>query len=153
VARRIAAAHLERTFARELEHVPVQEEESRQAELVDELQFLIEPDASLTTNPVAGRIALLEGAVANVRELDDRGLWTVGEVRVPVAELLCQVEAQPLGELDGSRNRGAVLRETLHHLGRREENAFVVAAPLGLAAVESAAVSDSDQDVLQRCPA
>ena len=99
------------------------------------------------------RIALLEGAVADVRELDDRRLRAVGEVRVAVAELLCQVEAQPLGELDGSRDRSAVLRETLHHLGRREQDALVIAAPLGLAAVEGAAVTDGDENVLQRCPA
>src|SRR2546421_263837 len=43
VARRIAAAHLERAFACELEHVPVQEEESREPDLVDELQLVLEP--------------------------------------------------------------------------------------------------------------
>src|SRR5512146_285308 len=43
VPRRVSSAHLERAFARELEHVPVQEEEAREAELVDELELLVEP--------------------------------------------------------------------------------------------------------------
>src|SRR3989440_8764241 len=153
VARRIAAAHLERAFARELEHVPVQEEESREPDLVDELQLFLEPRQRLVAESVALRIPLLEGPVANVCELDDRGLWAVGEVRVAVAELLRQVETQPFGELDGSLDRCAVRRETLHHLCRREQDALMIAAPRRLAAVERAAVADGDEDVLQRCPA
>ena len=127
----------------------MQEEEAREPELVDELQLVLEPCTRLAAELVARRIALLEGAVADVRKLDDRRLRAVREVRIAVAELLGQVEAQPLGKLDGSSDRSAVLRETLHHLGRREQDALVIAAPLGLAAVEGAAVTDGDEDVLQ----
>jgi hypothetical protein len=153
VTRRIAAAYLERAFACELEYVPVQEEKAREPELVDELQLVLEPCARLAAELVACRIALFEGAVANPSELDDRRLRTVREVRVAVAELLREVEAQPLGEVDGSRDPGAILGEPLHHLRRREQDALVIAAPLGLAAVECAAVTDGDEDVLQRRPA
>src|SRR5262249_27596736 len=150
VPRRIAPAHLQRAFARELEDVPVQEEEAGEAKLVDQLQLLVEPRLRLGAQPVPARIALVEGARADVRELDDRRLRAVGEVGVAVAELLRQVEAQPLGELDGARNGGAVLREPLDDLPGREQDALVVAAPFGLTSVERAAVADGDEDVLQR---
>ena len=39
--RRVAAAHLDRQLPRQLEHLPVQQEEPGQAELVDQLQFLV----------------------------------------------------------------------------------------------------------------
>jgi len=47
MAGRIAAAHLQRALACELEHVPMQEEEARETELVDELQLVLEPCARL----------------------------------------------------------------------------------------------------------
>src|SRR6266702_1261055 len=99
---------------------------------------------------MTSRIALVEGTAADAAKLNDCRLRAVREVGVAVAELLRQVEAQPLGELDGARDRSAVLRETLHHLGRRKQNALVIATPLGLATVEPAAVPNGDQDVLQR---
>ena len=43
VPHRAGAAHLERDLARELEHLPVEEEEAGEAELVDELELLLEP--------------------------------------------------------------------------------------------------------------
>src|SRR5207302_7357131 len=101
VPRRIAPAHLERALARELEHVPVEQEESRQAELVDQLQLFVEPLACpVSEHLVICRIALLERAPTDLRELDDRRLGAVGEVRVPIAELLREVELQPFGEFD-----------------------------------------------------
>ena len=127
----------------------MQEEEPGKPELVDELQLVLEPCTRLAAELVARRIAPLEGAVADMRKLDDRRLRAVREVRVAVAELLCQVEAKPLGELDGAGDRSAVLRETLHHFRRREQDALVIATPLGLAAVEGAAVTDRDENVLQ----
>src|SRR5512133_4186599 len=106
----------------------------------------------LAAELVASRIAPLEGAVTDVRKLDDRRLRAVRGVGVAVAELLCQVEAKPLGELDGAGNRSTVLRKTLHHFRRREQDALVIATALGLATVEGAAVTDGDENVLQGCP-
>jgi hypothetical protein len=45
-ARRVAAAHLDRQLPRQLEHLPVEEEEAGQAELVDQLQLLVEAGSS-----------------------------------------------------------------------------------------------------------
>ena len=45
VARDRTAAHLERALARELEHLPVEQEEPGEAELVDQLQLVVEPFA------------------------------------------------------------------------------------------------------------
>src|SRR5439155_581646 len=56
-----------------------------------------------------------------------------------------------LGELDGARDRSSVLRKSFRHLGRGEQHAFVVATAIGLAAVERAAVTDRDENVLQPC--
>ena len=154
VTRRVAAAHLERAFARELEHVPVQEEEAGEPELVDQLQLLLEPRARLAAELVASRVALLEGAVADVRELDDRRLGAVGEVRVAVAELLGEVEPQPLGELDRARDRGAILRETLAP-SRAGESRTLSWLPRRSASQPSsdAAVADGDEDVLEQARA
>ena len=128
----------------------MQQEEACEAELVDQLQLFVEPRFGLASQRVGARIAVLERAHADVCELHDRRLRTVGEVRIAIAELLREVEAEPLGELDGARHCGAILRETLDDLTRREQDAFVVAAPLGLAAVQRAAVTDGDEDILQR---
>src|SRR5439155_1213478 len=46
VARRRAAPYLERARARQLEHLPVQEEEAREPELVDQRELLVEPRTS-----------------------------------------------------------------------------------------------------------
>ena len=150
MSRGVAPAHFERAFARELEHVPVQQEEACEPELVDQLQLLFESRARFTAELVTSRVAVLERALADVRELHDRRLGTVGEVGVPVAELLGQVEPEPVGELDRERDRGTILREAFDHLRRREQDALVVATALGLAAVERAPVADGDEDVLER---
>src|SRR5262249_6260602 len=89
-------------------------------------------------------------ALADVRELHDRRLGAVGEVRVAVAELLRQVEPQPFGQLDRTGDGGTVLREAVDDLPGSEQDGLVVAAPLGLAPVERAAVPDGDEHVLQR---
>ena len=129
----------------------MEEEEPGEPELVDQLQLLFEPRAGFAAELVPLGIAILESTVADLCELDDRGLWTVREVRVAITELFRHVELQPLGELDGARNRSSVLRKPLRHLGRGEQHTFVVAAAFGLAAVERAAVTDRDEDVLQPC--
>src|SRR5262249_21876479 len=121
VARRVAPSDLERALARELEHVPVQEEEAGEAELVDQLQLLLEPCLRFTTQLVALRVALLERALTDVRELHDRRLGAVGEVRVAVAELLRQVEPQPFGQLDRTGDGGTVLGEAVDDLPGSEQ--------------------------------
>src|SRR5439155_6974050 len=125
----------------------------RQAELVDELELLLEPYARLVAEPVGLRIAVFERAAADLGQLHDGRLRTVREIRVAVPELLGQVESEPLGELDGTRDRIAVVGEALHHLGGGAQDGLVVSSPLGLAAVEGTAVADGNEDVLQRCSA
>ena len=44
--RRVAAAHLERARARELEHLVVEQEEPGEAELLDQRELALEPGAS-----------------------------------------------------------------------------------------------------------
>jgi hypothetical protein len=85
-----------------------------------------------------------------VRKLDDRRLRAV-EKSVAVTEPSVR-SSEAVGELDGAGNRSAILRKTLHHFRRREQDAFVISTALGLAAVERAAVTDRDENVLQWCP-
>ena len=73
----------------------------------------------------------------------------VREVRVAVAELLGQVELEPLGEGRAPLGGGAVEGEALEHLLGRAEVALAVPAPLGLAALERRAAADRDEHVLQ----
>ena len=91
--------------------------------------------------PFSAAVALGERALADAAELDDRRLLAVGEVGIAVAELLGEVELEPLGELARAGDRVAVEREAVEHVGRRGEHAFVVAAPLALAAVERRAAA------------
>ena len=58
---------------------------------------------------------------------------------------------KPLGELNSAGNRSTILRKTLHHFRRREQDALVIATALGLATIECAAVTDGDENVLQGC--
>ncbi len=152
--RRALPAHLARHLAGELEHVPVEEEEPREPELVDQAQLLVEAGASLVEQQAGTRrgVALVEGAVADARELDDRRLGVVGEVGVAVAELLREVEAEPFGELAGAGDGAAVVGEPCGRVLRREQDALVVAAPLALAAVEGAPAPDRHEHVLEQRP-
>ena len=95
-------------------------------------------------------VALRERALAHAAQLDDRRLVAVGEVGIAVAELLGQVEAEAVRELDGARDGVAVVREAVGDVTGCGEHALVVAAPLALAAVERGAAADRDEDVLQR---
>ena len=128
----------------------MEEEEAGQAELGDEGELLAQALVRLVPQ-LAGRVAvaLVEGAPADLRELHVGGRRPVGEVRVAVAELVREVEGQPLGELGGRLHRAGVVREAGGGLLRREEDAVVVPAPLRLAAFERGAVLDGDEDVLE----
>ena len=62
VPHRAGAAHLERDLARELEHLPVEEEEAGKAELVDQRELLLEPPAHAPLVAVQVGVALGERA-------------------------------------------------------------------------------------------
>jgi hypothetical protein len=127
----------------------VEEKEARKAELVDQRQLLLQPNLRLGAMRGAS-VAIVERAPADHPQLFDRRIVPVGEVRVPVAELLRQVELEPLGELLAARDRVAVVRETLGHLGGRAQHGLAVPATLALAAVERGVVADRDEYVLER---
>jgi hypothetical protein len=150
VPHRAGPAHLERDFARELEHLPVEEEEAGEAELVDQRELLLEPAADTPLVAVEARVALDERALADAAELDDRRLGPVREVGVAVAELLRQVELEPLGELACAENGVAIIGKAVEHFVRRQEDGLVVAASLLLAALERGAAADGDENVLER---
>ena len=128
----------------------MQQEEARQPELVDQRQLLLEPCPSLR---MAVWIALAESAFADAAELHARRLVAVGEIWIAIAELLRQVELEPLGQLARARYGVAVVGEAVEHVLRRGEDGFVVAAALALAAVERGAAADRDEHVLQRSAA
>ena len=153
--RRAGAAHLPRALPGQLEHLPVEQEEPREPELVDQRELLVEPRASPTLQQtVANSVAVVEAVPADLRQLGDGRVGPVREVRVAVAELLGQVEAEAVGELGASLRGARVERaEPLQHLRRRAQDRLPVAAPLTLAAVERGATADRDEHVLEREPA
>ena len=87
--------------------------------------------------------------MADRRELLNGGFGTVREVRIAVAELLGEVELEPLREHRAPLRGGAVEGEALEHLLGRAKVALPVPAPLGLAALERGPAADRDEDVLQ----
>ena len=115
-----AAAYLACALARQFEHLPVEQEEPGEAQLVDQRQLLLEAPSCATLVAVRVAVALGEGAVADAAELRDRRLAAVGEVRVAVAEVLGQVELEPLGQLTGALHRIEVERKAFRGLLRRE---------------------------------
>ena len=126
----------------------VEQEEPVEAEPADQRELLVEPVSRVALVSVQPRVALLERAVADAPELDARRL-AVREVRIAVAEVGGEVEAQAVGELAGALDRVAVVGEALEHVVGREQHRLVVAATLGLRAVERRALADRDEHVLQ----
>ena len=154
-AGRVAAAHLQGALACQLQHLPVEEEEAGQPELVDQRELGLEALACPCQQAaVSGWVAIGKGVVADLGQLPDRRLVAVGEVRIAVAELLGQVEPEAICELDGARHGGGVdAGEAVGDLGRGTEHALAVATPLLLAAVEGGAAADRHERVLeQRAP-
>ena len=148
--RTAGAAHLERALARQLEHLPVQQEEPGEPEPSDQLQLVAQPLTRFRANGSLRRAVTLDECVlAELAQLHVGGIDAVREVRVAVAELLRQVELAAIGNLAGALRRFA--RQPLEHLRRRKQDAFVVAAPLALAAVERCALLDRNERVLQLC--
>ena len=127
---RAGPAHLECTRARELEHLPVEQEEAGEAEPRDQRQLFVEALTGAALVPVGVAVAIGEGAVADRAQLDVGRVGAVGEVGVAIAELLRQVERAAVGDL--ARVRCGIVREAFLHLGRREQHRFLVAAPLAL---------------------
>jgi hypothetical protein len=150
VAGRAGAADLERDLARELEHLPVEKEEAGEAELGDERQLLAQ--ARIRAGAQSdGRVAvaLFEGMPADAGELDVGRIGAVGEVRIPVAELLGEVELEPLGELGGGAHRIPVVGKARGGFPGWKEDAFLVPAPLRFAALERNFVFHRYKHVLQ----
>ena len=150
-AGRVATAHLQGALAGEVEHLPVEQEEPREVELVDQRELALEAIARPREQPLVARwIAVGEGVVADLGELADRGLVAVGEVGIAVAELLGEVELEALRDLDGAGGGGRVdAGEEVGRICRRPQDALAVAAPLLLAAVEGGAAADRDERVLE----
>ena len=112
----------------------VQQEEPGQAELVDQLQLLVEAGPGVALVPVGPGVAHVERAAADLGELRDGRLRLVREVRVAVAQLLRQVELAALGDHGGALDCVPVEREAVGDLGGMPEDRLVVSAPLRLGA-------------------
>src|SRR5687768_11287345 len=130
----VVASHLSRAVGRELKDFVVEQEEPVEAEPADQRELLVEPVSSTALVAVQPGIALLERVVADTSELEARRL-AVGEVRIAVAEVGGEVEAQAVGELASTLDRVAIVGEALEHVVGREQDRLVVAATLGLRAV------------------
>ncbi len=70
--RRVAAAHLERHLARDLEHLVVQQEEARQPVAADQRELVVEPHLRLGPVLRARRVAVLEQVPAEPRRAPGR---------------------------------------------------------------------------------
>ena len=143
-------AHLERALAGELEHLPVEQEEPREAEPRDQCKLVVEPLSRTFLVAVRICVSLGECPIADHLELPVCGVGSIGEVGVAIAELLRQVERAAVGELAGPTCR--ICRQAFEHRLRRKQHRFVVSAPLALAAVERRAVLDRNECVLQPRP-
>ena len=152
VPHRAGPAHLERDLPRQLEDLPVQEEEPGQPEPPDQLQLFVEAGLRTLLVAVRAAVALGKRCVAHPAELLERGLVAVREVGIAVPELLGQVEAEAVGERPGALQGVEVAGEALCHRVGAEQDALTIAAPLALAALERCTVADRDEDVLQRGP-
>ncbi len=152
--RRVAAPHLERTVARELEHLVVEQEEPRQPEPPDQRELALQACVRLRSQRRGTRaVALAERLVADRGQLTDRGVGAVREVRIAIAELLGEVECEARCELARPLGcRTVDPGEALHHLRRGAEHGLAVPAPLALAPVERRAAADRDERVLEQRP-
>src|SRR5207247_9262958 len=102
VPRSVASPHRARDLRGQFEYFPVEQEKSREPEVGDQGQLLLESRACFSLQTVRTAVPGLEGAVADAGQLGDCGLVAVGEVRIPVAELVGEVELEPFGELGGA---------------------------------------------------
>ncbi len=128
----------------------VEQEEPGEPDLVDQGKLLVEPGPRVALVAVQPAVALLEGSAAHAGELGDGRLGPVGEVRVAVAELLREIELEPLGDLSAPVDGLAVERKAIGDLTRRAQDGLVVPSPLRLGAFERRAVPDRNERVLER---
>ena len=141
--------HLDRHLPRELEQVAVQEEEAGQSERVDHAQLLLQPRAGLgaMARRLAG-VAVVQPCRAQLGQAA-RGVRVLG-ARVAVAEVVEEVEPQPLRQPPCLGDRLGVLREARGHRLRRGEHVRPVPAPHGLGGIERGVVADGHERVLER---
>ena len=106
--RRIRPPHLDRHLARQLEQVAMQQEEAREPQLADHRQLLLQPPLGLGALGES-RVALGQPPRQISASLPS-ALAVLGP-RIAVAELPREVEAQPLGQPHGLRDRLRVVGE------------------------------------------
>ena len=148
-ARRLRPAHLGGDLARQLEQVAVEEEEAREVELADRRQLLLQSPLRLEQAGAAA-VALAEEVVADTGQLGvGAGVLAAG---VAVAQLLGEVEAEPLGEPAALVHRLGVFGEASRHRRRRGQSRSRVAAPTRLGLLQRLATPDRHQRILQRSP-
>ena len=128
----------------------MQEEEAGQPERGDHPQLLLQARARRGAVRVAGRIALLEALRA---QLGQRAVGLrVLRARVAVAEVLREVEGQPVGQRARLGDRARVVLEARRHRRRGGEHVGEVAAAHRLRGIERGVVAQGDEGVLQRRP-
>src|SRR6266511_1951184 len=150
MARGAGPSHLEGDFAGELEHLPMEEEEAREAKLGDQRQLL--PQPGFRSGAQGSRripVAVPKSSVADSRKLDVRGIEAVGEVRIAVAELLGEIELQTLGELGGRLDCAGVIGEAGGGLRWGQEGSLFVPVPFRLAGLQRDLVLHGHEHVLQ----
>ncbi len=149
-AGRVRPSHGDRDLACDLEDLAVQQEEAREPVVADQRELLVEPGARLAAVCEAA-VAALQLERADLRQLGV-GHRVVGR-RVAVAEILREVEAQSLGQLDRLAGRLGQVAEQERHLARALEHVLAIAASLGLAGLERQMRADGDERILERAPA
>ena len=132
----------------------MQQEESREAVVADEPEFLIQACEGLMPPALIGvPPPRLVGADARQGGIGVLPGVPGCEVREPVSQIPREVELQPLREAQGLRHGVRVVAKPRSHLGGRAQHRLPVAAPHLLRCVEGEAVPHGHQDVLQECPA
>ena len=148
-ARRVRTAHRDRDLARDLEDLTVQQEEARKAVVADQGELLLEPPPRFAAVAEAA-VATLQLERADLCQLGI-GHGVVGR-RVAVAEVLGEVEAQPLGQLDRLARGLGQVAEQERQLARALEHVLAVAAALGLAGLQREVRANGDHRILERAP-
>ena len=147
-ARRPRGAHLVRDLPGKLQDLAVQEEESGEVVVGDQLELLVQPQERLATLRGVG-VAGAELVAADAGEGGVGVLAGGGEVGRAVAEVAGEVELEALREPDGLRDRGGMIGEPGGGIGRRTEDGVAVAASLAVGSVERQVAADRDERVLQ----